>query len=90
MRQEALSELVFNELEDERSLVFFYTKEGHPLGDDIGRLVVGVGTIVKVGKRLYYESSDPKKSAYPIWDRLIRHSILPDGKEGTNDSSRQL
>jgi hypothetical protein len=81
-RQEALTRLFFDRLEDERSLVFLYTKEGHPLGDEIIRLVVGMGTIVKVGGLRYYETTSPGKPTYPFWDRLIRHSIRPDGVEG--------
>ena len=34
----------------ERSLVFFYTKEGQPISDAISRLVVGVGRVTKVGR----------------------------------------
>ncbi|MBM4429414.1 MAG: hypothetical protein FJ026_03575, partial [Chloroflexi bacterium] len=63
-------------------LVFFYTKEGHPLGDEIIRLVVGVGSVTKVGRLLYFESSIPNKPTHPLWDRLIHHSIRPDGTDG--------
>lgn len=65
---------------DEQSLVFFYCKEGTPLGDKFPRLVVGVGTIVKAGPLLHYDSS--KSTTYPLWDRIIRHSIRSDGPEG--------
>ena len=79
-RQCALSEHVFGHLEEKRSLVLFYTKEGHPLGDGIRRLVVGIGTVTKVGKLERYDSATGP--AYPLWDRLISHSIRPDGVEG--------
>ena len=79
-RQEALSELFFRQVRDEQSLVFFYCKEGTPLGDLFPRLVVAVGTVVKVGPLLHYDSS--KSTTYPLWDRIIRHSIRPDGHEG--------
>ena len=81
-RQESLSKLFFDRLTEGQSLVFFYTKEGHPLGDEIIRLVVGVGTIAGLGHTLYYDVSDPSKPSYPIWDRLVRHSIRADGAEG--------
>ena len=42
-RQEALVNLVFKRVTPDKSLIFFYTKEGHPLGDSINRLVIGVG-----------------------------------------------
>lgn len=79
-RQEALLEIMFQQVHSERSLVFFYCKEGTPLGDRVPRLVVAVGKVLNVGRLLQYESSKP--TTYPIWDRLIRHSIRPQGHEG--------
>lgn len=81
-RQEALTELFFNRLDAEHSLVFFYTKEGHPLGDDIVRLVVGAGEVENVGQLRHYDSSDASKPTHPLWDRPIHHSIRPDGNQG--------
>ena len=72
-RQEALLNLVFDKLTDEKSLAFFYCKEGQPLGDLHTRLVVGVGRILKVGKVLRYDSTTAK--TYALWDRIIQHSI---------------
>lgn len=80
-RQEALVDLVFDQLTEEKSLVIFYTKEGHPLGDSIRRLVVGIGRITKVGKREHYDTVDGKLG-YPLWDRVISHSIRPDEDDG--------
>ena len=48
-RQEALCELFFDRLTPGKSLAFFYTKSGHPLGEAISRLVVGVGTLIDLG-----------------------------------------
>jgi len=79
-RQEALLNLVFDKLTDEKSLAFFYCKEGQPLGDLHTRLVVGVGRILKVGKVLRYDSTTAK--TYALWDRIIQHSIRPDGEDG--------
>jgi len=79
-RQEALCELFFGRLTPGKSLVFFYTKSGHPLGEAISRLVVGVGTIDSISGLLRYESSTA--STYPLWDRKFRHSIRPDRHEG--------
>jgi ATP-dependent exoDNAse (exonuclease V) alpha subunit len=80
-RQEALVELFFDKrLRRGEPLVLFYCKAGHPLGEQIARLIVGVGRITKIGPILRYES--PKGKPYPLWDRLIRHSIRPDGNEG--------
>lgn len=80
-RQTALVDMVFNRLTPERSLVFFYCKEGQPLGDTISRLVVGVGRIMSIAPVKDYDV-DPGKVSYPMWDRLLRHSIRPDGADG--------
>jgi hypothetical protein len=79
-RQEALCEMFFNRITAKRSLVFFYTKSGHPLDESINRLIVGVGTIDWISGLQYYESSQGPR--YPLWDRLLTHSIRPDGTNG--------
>lgn len=81
-RQEALLKLFFDKVTPERSLVFFYTKEGHPISENIPRLIVGVGIVNKVGKLIRYDSTKDKSKAYPPWDRVVSHSIRPDGIEG--------
>jgi hypothetical protein len=80
-RQEALLDLMASKLTPKKSLVFFYTKEGHPLGDQIRRLLVGVGCIAHVGPREHYDTVDGN-AGYPFWDRLITHSIRSEGEEG--------
>ena len=79
-RQNGLLEHVFQKLEAKRSLVLFYTKEGHPLGEGIRRLLVGIGIISSMGKLERYDSDSGP--AYPVWDKLVSHSIRPDGAEG--------
>lgn len=79
-RQEAICKQFFGQLTPEQSLVFFYCKEGQPLGDSISRLVVGVGHIQSVGAQRYYDSHGD--TTYPFWDREIYHSIRPDGVDG--------
>lgn len=81
-RQQQLLDLFFDRLTDEKSLVFFYCKQGHPLGEDdaISRLIVGVGRIVKVHKIGWYASTENRP--YPLWDRQFHHSIRPDGHDG--------
>lgn len=79
-RQEALSKQFFGQLAPDHSLVFFYCKEGQPLGDHISRLVVGVGRILSIGPLRYYDSHSEK--SYPFWDREIHHSIRLDGFDG--------
>lgn len=79
-RQEAISRLMFDQLEKDHSLVFFYCKEGQPLGDFTSRLVVGVGRILHIGPVRYYNTSG--QTTYPFWDRAISHSIRLEGHDG--------
>lgn len=81
-RQEAILDLFFNKLTPGRSLVFFYTKEGHPINEEIRRLIVGLGVIDKIDDLLHYNSILPDGKPYPPWDRVISHSIRPEGSEG--------
>lgn len=80
-RQEAILKLFSGRLTPERSLVFFYCKEGQPLGDTISRLVMGVGRITTVAPPKAYDV-DQKKPTHLMWDLLIRHSIRPEGTDG--------
>jgi ATP-dependent exoDNAse (exonuclease V) alpha subunit len=79
-RQEALCELFFSRIAAKNSLVFFYTKSGHPLEETINRLIVGVGQIDWLSKLQHYEASEGPR--YPLWDRLFTHSIRPAGAAG--------
>ncbi len=81
-RQADLLEHVFGQLSPSRSLVVFYTKSGHPLGDDISRLVLGIGTLTGLGGPILYPDAAGTISSYPAWDRLVSHSIRPDGDKG--------
>lgn len=81
-RQKAILELFSSHLSPERSLVFFYCKEGQPLGDSISRLVVGVGRITSLASPKSFKVLDETKPAQLMWDLLFRHSIRPDGHDG--------
>ncbi|WP_175511553.1 AAA family ATPase [Alicyclobacillus macrosporangiidus] len=80
-RQMALNDLFYGRLTPLKSLVLIYAKDGHPLGDEVSRLVVGVGRIESVSNRLMYDTPYPERS-YPLWERVIRHSIRPEGVDG--------
>lgn len=80
-RQEAILKLFSDRLTPERSLVFFYCKEGQPLGDTISRLVMGVGRLTTIAPPKGYEVGEEKPTQF-MWDLLIRHSIRPDGTDG--------
>jgi hypothetical protein len=79
-RQEALCNTFFGRLKPGQSLVFFYTKSGHPLDETISRLIVGVGRLHSVSRLLEYDCT--AGPTYPMWDRLFSHSIRPDGDDG--------
>ena len=79
-RQEAIGDLFFGRLTAGSSLVVFYTKSGHPLGESINRLVVGIGRLDKIGPMLRYDVE--KGRSYPLWERSVEHSIRPSGAEG--------
>ena len=80
-RQRDLLSACFRHIEPGRSLVVFYTKSGHPLGDHINRLVVGVGRIDNMRPIIEYDVPDGVPT-YPLWDRLFSHSIRPGGVDG--------
>lgn len=80
-RQRALCELFFGRLTPKKSLVFFYTKSGHPLEEAYSRLIVGIGLIESKSPILEYDSSIPGDT-YPLWDGKFQHSIRPDAKDG--------
>lgn len=79
-RQEALGELFFGRLRPGSSLAVFYTKSGHPLGENINRLVVGIGGVDNIGPMLRYDVASG--ATYPLWERSIEHSIRKDGSSG--------
>lgn len=80
-RQEAILKLFSSRISPQRSLVFFYCKEGQPLGDTISRLVVGVGRIETIAPPKTYDVAEAKPTQL-MWDLLIRHTIRPDGTDG--------
>lgn len=83
-RQKDILHTFFNFLSDKEgsnSLVFFYTKHGNPIDENSPRLIVGIGEIVKISEILHYPQNRPGPD-YPIWERLISHSIRPGQARG--------
>lgn len=80
-RQEAILKLFSGRITRDKSLVFFYCKEGQPLGDTIPRLVMGVGRVTKVSAPKWFDM-EGNKPGQLMWDLLIGHSIRPDGDDG--------
>lgn len=79
-RQCELLERFFGRLTPQRSLVLYYCKDGHPLGESLSRVVVGVGLVTSVAKLQEYRVQQGQ--SYPMWDRHVGHSIRPDGSDG--------
>lgn len=79
--QLAILDYFFDHIKPKRSLCFFYAKEV-PFIEDSRRILIGVGLILDVGKAIEYKYSKPGKYRALIWDRVIRHSIRPEKKEG--------
>ena len=80
-RQEALLERFFYRIEANRSLVFFYCKEGQPVDENQSRLVVGLGKVTEISPILRYNTKDDVVG-HPMWDRIIGHSISEAGSDG--------
>ncbi len=76
-RQEALLNLFYKDIKENQSLILFYTKTGNPIDETTRRLLIGIGSITKLSDILVYETKEEKQT-YPLWDRLITHSIRPD------------
>ena len=64
----------FSQLEPDLSLVFFYSKDKHPLTEDGGRVLVGVGRISDIGDQVYYPNSDDA-----VWSRRISQNYPDEG-----------
>ena len=80
--QVAILDAFYEPVEKDKSLALFYTKGAHPLGDDIPRLIVGIGSIERVRQQAFYDSNQSSKSDHPIWEREIAHSLRPGGEGG--------
>lgn len=78
--QKALLNCFFEHLEQETSLVFFYTKQV-PFVEESGRVLAGVGRINKIIASEAYEGSNSRFGA-AYWEHMILHSIRKDGKNG--------
>ena len=78
-RQEAILNLFFNRIQPESSLVFFYCKNGNAVNENISRLIIGIGFVLKVSDIQQYNAKGGEP--YPMWDRLFSHSVRLTGKE---------
>lgn len=66
-------------------LVFAYCKDGHPLTEgpeSSTRLVVGAGFIKEMATKPIEYLVSGQKLSFPLWDRIVQHSIRPDAASG--------
>jgi hypothetical protein len=80
--QLALLDTFFGALRPEESLCFFYAKRT-PLSEQSRRVIVGVGRVTSVGDatEYAYEGKNPPLRCM-LWERNLRHSILPGFQDG--------
>ena len=86
LNQTALLDCFAGHLEPEQSLCFFYAKQV-PFVEDAagGRILIGVGRVLHVGaaQEYAYTTKDLQgKLRSMLWERMVRHSIRPDFKDG--------
>jgi ATP-dependent exoDNAse (exonuclease V) alpha subunit len=78
--QLALLTNFWNRLEKNHSLVFFYCDQGNPLGENLNRILLGVGRISNIGPQHFFDKKLPEyPDNYPIWSRCITHDFENQG-----------
>lgn len=83
----ALLDCFFGHIRPHESLCFFYAKRT-PLSEDSRRVIVGVGRVNHIADNKEYRYAMPETDAplrALLWERLVQHSIRPDGKGGFTD-----
>jgi len=78
-RQMALLAGFWGKLEAQKSLVFFYCKDGHPFESAAARILVGVGRISEVGPQLYFGVTPKQPDPFPVWSRRITQDFPQQG-----------
>lgn len=74
----------WSHLRPAESLVFLYAKQT-PLADDTGRrVIIGVGKVRTIGRlnEYAYDGEPEDRLRSLIWERMIEHSIRPEGGDG--------
>ena len=78
-RQRILLDRFWGELDEGRSLVFFYCKPGTPIPNEPKRLLVGASRLIELGKQLYFGPSEQHGSHNPVWNRRVHHGFPSEG-----------
>lgn len=61
------------------SLAVLYCKNGNPIDEECGRIIIGMGEVSKVHNVILYDTDMSTK--YPVWDLMMEHTIRPDLKK---------
>ena len=78
-RQRVLLEHFWGALERNRSLIFFYCNQGHPIENGPSRLIVGASRISDFGKQLMFGKKAGFGADHPVWSRRVTHSYPEQG-----------
>jgi hypothetical protein len=78
--QRMLLDTFFSAIEKNRSLFFVYAKES-PVSVDPRRILIGAGRVLDVGQVTPYPQEGGGFGSV-LWERVVRHSIHPDGTDG--------
>jgi ATP-dependent exoDNAse (exonuclease V) alpha subunit len=71
----------FSAIRPDSSLCFFYAKQ-IPEIENGRRVLIGIGRVTKVGPGLEYEYGAGGDHRAMLWERIVHHSIRPNGKDG--------
>jgi exodeoxyribonuclease V alpha subunit len=78
-RQRALLKAFWDKLQRGKSLVFYYCKDGNPINDEIGRLIIGVGRISEIGSPAFFGKHPKIKGQFPVWARQVTQTWPREG-----------
>lgn len=78
-RQRILLNRFWGELEEDRSLIFFYCNHGNPIGDGPARLLVGASRLSALGPQLMFGKTPEYGADHPVWSRRVTHAFPEQG-----------
>lgn len=81
--QEVLLQTFFSAIKPEKSLCFIYAKHV-PLIDNVDRVLIGVGRVLKIEQPVEYKYKEPRTSKQKsvIWETIVHHSIRENFSDG--------
>lgn len=78
-RQRALLTAFWSKVSVNKSLVFYYAKDGNPVDEDAGRLLIGVGRISEIGPMMFFGQHPKHKGQFPVWARSVTQAWPDEG-----------